>query len=67
MSGSSLADGHGHSEDSVGPEAVLVVGTVQLQHHLVNLLLLHRVHAILHQLGRNDVVHIVNCLHTFIY
>jgi hypothetical protein len=63
VGGASLADGHGDAEDSVGTQLALVLRSVQLEHDLVNLLLLHRVQAVLHQLGRDDVVHVVNSLH----
>merc|ERR1719507_577901 len=60
---SSLADGHAHSEDGVGAQLGLVLGPVQSQHQPVNLLLLHGVHALGHNLGGDQVVDVVDRLH----
>ena len=62
MGSAGLADGHGDAEDGVGAQLALVLGAVQLEHDLVDLLLLNGVQAVLHQLRGDDVVHVVHRL-----
>jgi hypothetical protein len=59
---SGLADGHGDAEDGVGAQLALVLRAVQLEHDLVDLLLLDGVEAHAHQLRGDDVVHVVHRL-----
>ena len=63
VGGSSLAHRHAHTEDSVGAKLGLVLSPVQSQHQTVNLLLLHGVHALGHNLRSDEVVHVVDSLH----
>merc|ERR1712106_1081023 len=57
-----LAHGHGDPQDSIGTQLVLVLSAIQGQHEAINLLLLHRVHALGHYLRSYQVVHIVHSL-----
>ncbi len=57
-----LAHGHGHAENGVGTQFVLVVGAIQLQHEVVDRLLVDRVEVGLHQLGSDDAVNIIDRL-----
>ena len=41
---SGLAGSHGHAEDGVGSELVLVLSSVKLEHQIINGLLVNRVH-----------------------
>ena len=62
MCGSGLADGHGHAQDSVCAQVVLVVGPVQLEHHLVDFTLVHGVNVGSLEGGGDHVVHVVHGL-----
>ena len=62
MSSACLAHGHGDPQDSIGTQLVLVLSAIQSQHEAINLLLLHRVHALGHYLRGYQVVHIVHSL-----
>merc|ERR1719460_1982203 len=57
-----LAHGHADAKDGIGAQLVLVVGAIQGQHQLVNLLLLNGVHALRHNLWGYQVVNVVHRL-----
>jgi len=58
--GGGTADAHGDTEDGVGTELALVGGTVDINHHLIDLSLLGDIHA--DELGGEDGVDVVNSL-----
>merc|ERR1719470_587481 len=62
MGSASLAHSHGHPQDSIGSKLVLVLSAIKSKHDTINLLLLHRFHALGYNLRSYQVVHIVDSL-----
>lgn len=62
LSGGSLGDGHGDTEDGVGTKLGLVLGTVELVEEAVNSRLVLDVEVLLDQSRGNDGVDVVNSL-----
>merc|ERR1719468_704040 len=62
MCSASFANSHGHSKDRISAQIVLVVCTVQLEHHLIDVLLVDGVKIGTHQGWGNGLVDIVNGL-----
>lgn len=62
VSGSSLGNGHGDTEDSVGTELALVLSTVELNEKVVNLLLGGDGKLRVDKGGGNDLVDVLNGL-----
>mmetsp|Transcript_11880 Transcript_11880/g.49771 ORF Transcript_11880/g.49771 Transcript_11880/m.49771 type:complete len:561 (+) Transcript_11880:77-1759(+) len=60
LRGASLGDGHGHREDRVGAELALVLGAVELDHEVVDGLLIRGVLA--DERGRDDGVDVLDSL-----
>lgn len=62
VSGSSLRNGHGDTENSVGTELALVLSTVELNEEVVNLLLGGDGKLRVNKSGSNNLVDILNGL-----
>lgn len=62
VSGSSLRNGHGDTEDSVSTKLALVLSTVELNEEVVNLLLGGDGKFRVNKGGSNNLVDVLNCL-----
>ena len=62
VGGSGLAHGHGHAEDGVGAEVVLVLGAVEVEHDLVDLSLVDGVEVLADELGGDGLVDVLDGL-----
>jgi hypothetical protein len=62
LSSGSLGDSHGDTENGVGTELALVVGSIELVHELVNLGLVLDVDVLLEESRSDDVVDVGDSL-----